>query len=115
MKLREYLFLKRNWIIGFFLIHGFALFVNINDIEGEFDERTCRNFVDGTDNQYLFTSFDNVNTKTSHFWPFVDFFEDSSCRTVLMGIFRYYDSSEFIAYSLLFIIFIFLKWSNKKK
>lgn len=122
MTFKNYLISKKTLIIFFFLFQFLALFVNIFGIEGQFNTKyssrsyPCRIDCFFTDHKY---NGGNEDIYQKNFWPFVDFFTsnpwDSLCDHRFRGVFRYYDYSEFIAYSLLFFLILYLAWNPNKK
>ena len=121
----EFLILKRNTLIILMCINCFAWGVNILGIRGEyrFTPKECskkieRNFF----SHYLFCSENGDSyieeEYESNFWPFVDYFEDDRdsflCSfdgiSEFKGLFRYFDKSEFIFYSVLIFLMLYFRW-----
>ncbi len=116
MSFTDYLYLKKNFLIWWFVIHGFALFVNLIKIEDDFWISHSRTSVN------LFSDYDNRSER--HFWPFVEFYydietynrEDGLTKTSYFeGIFYQYDISEFIAYSILVFLLLYFKFEETIK
>lgn len=119
----NYLISKKLLTILFLLINSFAVFVNVNKIYGEYKTKNkCNETLETTN--YFLTSYNNTfNGVKSQFWPFVDFFQHSNdelppegmrwCSNSFKGIFYSYDYSEFLAYSVLFIVILFISWNIK--
>ena len=129
MAFTEYLNSKRNLLVFWFLFHTFALFVNYFQIEGLYSIRRYAEHVESgdDDNYYIFTKAEDFKDSKQKFWPFVKFIVNknevykqygwqSKYNPIdFNGIFYEYDISEFIAYSLLVILVLYLKWNSKKK
>ncbi len=134
MTFTNYVKSKQSFLIFYFLLHGFALFVNIFDIEGDMSKPLAAT-VKGELNDYtkfhLFTTTSNFsgNDKdkkpSSQFWPIVPFRKsnrsynpDNNTRfdfSKFNGIFFQYDASEFLAYSFLILLVLYLRWSSKQQ
>ncbi len=122
MKFKDYLISKRNIIILLMCINCFALGVNMLEIKGEFKDEKCPDYIFHN----LFCSGrDEYNARLSqqNFWPFVEYFHWSDrsyycgggSRDEFKGVFRYFDYSEFIIYSLLMLLVFYLRWESSKK
>jgi hypothetical protein len=128
----NYIKSKRNLLIIWFLFHGFALFVNVFDIEGyhTYNQRSTKDDIEThyEDSYFnLFTSSDYLTgPKSRDFWPFVKFYESTKSNgssvndgayemvtTNFYGIFNQYDYSEFIAYSIIIFLVLYLQWNSR--
>ena len=141
MRFSEYLKSKTNLLVIWFLFHGIALFVNVFNIKGDVSSET-KYIEDRTSKRvfndiYLLTvdkSMRPYNEKKSEaFWPFVNFYSNKLkgpdysrngyegdkadyyiTRFVeFNGIFFQYDYSEFLAYSVLLFLVLYLKWNSR--
>jgi hypothetical protein len=122
MSFIKYVRSKHRLIVVFFLINGFALFVNVFNIEWSFSGK-C------TDSFKVFTS--QSDEKEKHFWPIVEFTRSeevmagyhvrSTGEEVMMtcnyfyGIFTDYDYSEFLGYTVILVAFLYFRWVVKAK
>jgi len=124
MKFSDYLKSKRNFLIFWFVFHGFALFVNVFKLEGQliyevkWEKDTL--YTDHLSEKYvnIFTSNESngFRESTSSFWPFsVKYERIGDYKLFFPGIFYKYDYSEFIAYSLLIILIFYIKWEKNKE
>jgi hypothetical protein len=110
---------KKNFLISWFTFHLVALFVNFFGIEGGITE---------TDN-LLTTKPDFYNRPSEHFYPFVKFAHKSQyyepgplynsgpttkTNTYFHGIFYQYDISEFLAYTFLIFLILYIVFQSKK-
>jgi hypothetical protein len=121
MTFKNYLISKRNAIIVLLCLNSFALLVNMLSIKGVYDDANCPEKL----YHYFWSSgsFKNDALTKQNFWPFVEFYEfydfSSECNGVskkkFMGIFRFYDFSEFIVYFLLMILFFYIRWETLRK
>ncbi len=108
MSYLKYISERKNLLIIWFSFHFLALFVNIFMIQGVFSEYfnlLCR-YPDYKDNA------------ASHFYPFVKIIEISDIsgrKTYFNGIFYLYDISEFIAYSFLIFLILYIAYQGKNK
>lgn len=137
----DYLKSKRNFLIIWFLIHGFALFVNVFHIQG--NNRTVKDYIEertaheDVNDINIFTSPEShlvsAQKNTEAFWPFVEFYKhqhlgpdysttgyegnkaDKYVKDFIdfNGIFFQYDYSEFIAYSILIILIFYFIWNSR--
>ena len=128
MRFKIYLYSRSGLIVLYLAFHSLALFVNVFEIKGEFNIQKQIFSSTGTYDcpSYVFTKGINGRS-SSHFWPFVDFKKDADDIYVPMngrssvsiekceifsGIFTDYDSSEFIAYTVLLFLLLYLHWNK---
>ncbi len=120
MTFKDYLISKKTILIIFFSFQFLALFLNVFGIEGRFHTKS-----DCSDNKvtnYFFTDnkySDDEDKYQSNFWPFVKFFYHSGeegdwCADPYMGLFRYYDYSEFLGYTAILFLTLYIFWSSNK-
>ncbi len=139
MNFTSYLKRNKNFLIIWFLFHGFALFVNFFGIKGDvgntkkyISNRTAYEIINDI-NLFTNSSYLNKNS-TSSFYPFVQFYEhfktpiDYSTSgyegsnadyyekefTTFNGIFYKYDISEFIFYFILILVFFYFRFESIK-
>ena len=119
MTFKNYLVSKKTILIIFFSFQFLALFVNVFGIQGEFKTKSpCDEKREVTN--YIFTRKDyrdNEKEYQSNFWPFVNFFYPSEemldkCYDPFFGLFRYYDFSEFLAYTALLFLIFYIEWTS---
>ncbi len=140
MDFRSYLKSKKKFFLIWFLFHGFALFVNIFSLSYnwekiDYNESNRQNTI----YRYsLFTDTDLNENSSSHFYPFVSFYEGPKAYftqeeekryrdyadgfTLITpslyyrfhGILYQYDVSEFIFYSILIIVFFYFRFESIK-
>jgi hypothetical protein len=123
----DYIKSKKNLLIIWFLFHGFALFVNVCDIGGDITSQSNPHYISGllvydyTGYTYLFTNSLTSSAKAGHFWPFVKFYDkyyghyqngDEYPVTMFNGIFYQYDISEFLAYTILIFLILYIRWNS---
>ncbi|MEQ7800177.1 hypothetical protein ABDJ41_10215 [Pedobacter sp. ASV1-7] len=114
-KMRHYSVTKnqKRFLIIWCLIHSFALFVNLANIEGAVD-------FSKTEHYYEPSYFLSRENKPEQFWPFVTFYDKTfsnftgKWEGTFYGIFTAYGFEEFVFYILLgfAIIFIPKLWRN---
>ncbi|MBA9072595.1 hypothetical protein GGR22_000721 [Flavobacterium gossypii] len=96
---------EKRIVIVLMLINSFALFVNYFGLSPKVDKDCGEAYI------FTFTGREVVNYNYSYtalydsdlfpnFWPFVDFTYPNYCAP-FKGIFAYYDTSEFLVYTLL--------------
>ncbi len=121
MKFSDYLKSKRKFLIIWFVLHGFALFVNVFHIEGEVIykynlEQVSPNWAHVTDKYVcVFTSHRGYKSSSSSFWPFSIEFTKNGDTLYFPGVFYKYDYSEFIAYLILTFVFFYFLWEKESK
>lgn len=119
----NYLSIKKNFIIIWLCFHFLALFVNIFEIQGNLIAKS------NTKTSYsqaknFFTTYGITEYSKQDFWPFVTYFGqemqsnitedyDKATSSEFYGVFTDYDYSEFIAYQLLLLIFLYFYWNKK--
>lgn len=127
MTFNSYLKSKRTLLIYYFLFHGIALFVNVFGIEWDVsNNKSTQSFDDFRTTHILTTKkndFNDVQNPSSQFWPIVPFYksekEYNPTKNVdadlseFKGIFYQYDISEFLAYTALIFLILYLRWENK--
>ena len=123
-----YLKRKRNFLIFWFLFHGFALFVNVFHIEYDLVSSYPPDVIE---KKFVFTNGEYQSERET-FWPFVmykpgpyyftdkerDMLKDRSDFSdwridKFNGIFFQYDISEFIFYSIFIFVILYIIWSIK--
>lgn len=130
MSFKSYLIKHKNLLIFWFLFHGFALFVNVFNIEYDLNSMNPPGVIE---KKFVFTNSEYKSERKT-FWPFVMYkpgpyyFTDEE-RNMLRdrpdfsqwridkfnGIFFQYDISEFIFYSILIFLILYLVWETKRK
>ncbi len=117
----DYIKSKTTFLVSWFVFHGFALFVNIFEIDPKYWYHPP--YIDD-ETHFL----QNGGGEGSDFWPFVKFSESNTSGSLINGvivpnvvkvhtfngIFYRYDLSEFIAYSILIFIALYFRYISKK-
>ena len=129
MSFIKYLIWRRNIIIILMCINCFALGVNILGIKGEIKDDQCPDHVThhilssgeygeyGVNGEYGTQKFQN------NFWPFVKFWKPFDTpyycgvqsKKVFLGVFHYFDYSEFLVYSLIILLVFYMRWEYLRK
>jgi Ca2+/Na+ antiporter len=115
MLFTSYLKQKEKFLVIYFLVIGFALFVNLIGVTNDSYEEN-RNF-------FTTKSTESQKKESSEFWPFVKFFEkggywnpytkEGEKWSYFNGIFYQFGISEFLAYGILAFVTFYFLWKNR--
>ncbi len=129
MTFKHYLQKKINSIVIFFLINVLALFVNIYGLSFQIYTSRESSFFLGREKVevfYINLFCSNIYYElekeefTDDFWPVVKFVETTELNpyyslTGFNGIFYHFDYSEFFAYTVIFLAFLFFDFQRKNR
>lgn len=99
---------EKRFLVIWIIVHSFALFVNLADIEGA---------IDFNNRDYTYTPtyfFTHYNSNRSDFWPFTKFITTSRCadcvssETIFEGVFNSYGTAEYLFYMVIGLAIIFV-------
>jgi hypothetical protein len=103
---------EKRTVIVLMLINSFALFVNYFGLSYRID-KTADLFTNSTGingNYYHYPYDVGYSSNSNHFYPLVDFTSNNYPEGFFFkGIFAYYDTTEFIVYTLLIFGFVLIK------